>query len=154
MINTKLILRIIGVLLLIESAMLLCSTAVSFFYQENDLNSFLLTTGLTAACGAILTLLSKGAEKYLGRRDGYFIVSISWIIVSLFGMIPFYHSGYIPTITDAFFETISGVSSTGSTILDNIEEFPHGLLFWRSMTQWIGGLGIIFFTIEIGRAHV
>lgn len=149
MINTKLILRIIGVLLLIESAMLLCSTAVSFFYQENDLNSFLLTTGLTAACGAILTLLSKGAEKYLGRRDGYFIVSISWIIVSLFGMIPFYHSGYIPTITDAFFETISGVSSTGSTILDNIEEFPHGLLFWRSMTQWIGGLGIIFFTIAV-----
>lgn len=149
MINTKLILRIIGVLLLIETTMLLCSAAVAFYYQEDDLYSFLLTIGLTGFIGLTLTLLSKGAERYLGRRDGYFIVSISWIIVSLFGMIPFYHSGYIPSITDAYFETISGFSSTGSTILDNIEEFPHGLLFWRSMTQWIGGLGIIFFTIAV-----
>lgn len=149
MINSKLIVRIIGVLLLIESSMLLCTSGVSYYYGGDDLSSFLLTTFITTVAGLILILFSKGAEKELGRRDGYLVVCLSWLIVSLFGMIPFYHSGYIPSLTDAFFETISGFSSTGSTILDNIEAFPHGLLFWRSLSQWIGGLGIIFFTIAV-----
>ncbi len=143
------ILRILGSLLLIETVMLLCCAGVSFIYGEDDLVHFLETSGLTTCAGIILVAAGKGADKRLGRRDGYVIVSIAWVVFSLFGMLPFYLSKYIPDFTNAFFETISGFTSTGATILDNIEELPHGLLFWRSMTQWIGGLGIVFFTIAV-----
>ncbi len=149
MVNTKMILRIMGVLLIIESIMLILCIGISLYYKEDDLNAFLITTATTGAIGLLSILLSKGATKQLSRRDGYFIVSLAWIVTSLFGMMPYYLSGYIPTVTDSYFEAISGFTSTGCTILDNIEEFTHGLLFWRSMTQWIGGLGIIFFTIAV-----
>lgn len=138
-----------GVLLIVESIMLTLCILISLYYKEDDLIAFSTTAALTGVLGGSLLISSRGAKKQLGRRDGYFIVSISWVIISLFGMLPYYISGYIPTITDAFFEAMSGFTSTGSTILDNIEEFPHGLLFWRSLTQWIGGLGIIFFTIAV-----
>lgn len=149
MINSRLILRIIGSLLLIESVMLLSCAGVSLFYKGTDLTSFLYTAGVTTLIGLILVILGRDAKKQLGRRDGYFIVALAWIVISAFGAIPFYHSGYIPSLTDAYFESISGFSSTGSTILNNIEALPHGLLFWRSLTQWVGGLGIIVFTIAI-----
>ena len=97
----------------------------------------------------MLAALGKGGERQLTRRDGYVLVSFAWVAFSLFGMLPFYIGGYIPDIADAFFETMSGFSSTGATILDDIESLPHGILFWRSMTQWIGGLGIIMFTIAV-----
>ena len=149
MINKKMILNVMGSLLLIETAMLLLCSGISFFYQEDDLSSFLQTAGITAICGILLYLHGRKGSKELNRKDGYIIVTFSWLTVSTFGMLPFYLSGYIPSITDAFFESISGFTSTGCTILDNIEEFPHGLLFWRSLTQWIGGLGIVFFTIAV-----
>ena len=97
----------------------------------------------------MLAALGKGGERQLTRRDGYVLVSFAWVAFSLFGMLPFYIGGYIPDIANAFFETMSGFSSTGATILDDIESLPHGILFWRSMTQWIGGLGIIMFTIAV-----
>lgn len=149
MINHRAILNVMGSLLLIVTGMLLLSAGVALFYQEDDLNSFLLTAGITLTVGLILYFIGRNSNKELNRKDGYIIVSISWIVVSAFAMLPFYISGYIPSITDAFFESMSGVTSTGCTILDNIEELPHGLLFWRSLTQWIGGLGIIFFTIAV-----
>ena len=141
--------RIMGFLVLIESVMLLCCIGVSGYYGEDDLNSFIITTVITAIVGSTLLFTGRNAEKQLSKRDGIIIVSISWVVVSIFGMIPFYISGYIPDITNAFFEAISGFTSTGSTILDDIEALPHGLLFWRSMTQWFGGLGIVFFTIAV-----
>lgn len=141
--------RITGFLLLIETAMLLCCGGVSLLYHEDDLISFLQSASLTALMGVVLLFIGRGAEKQLGRRDGYVIVTVAWLAFSLFGMLPFYLSGYIPSITNAFFETMSGFSSTGATILNDIEKLPHGLLFWRSMTQWIGGLGIVFFTIAV-----
>lgn len=149
MINAKMIYKIMGFLLFIEAAMILVCSGVALFYGENDTDDFLITAGITSCVGVILTFLGRRAEKGLSRRDGYIIVSTAWILFSLFGMLPFYLSGYIPTITDAFFETISGFTTTGATILDNIESLPHGLLFWRSLTQWIGGLGIVFFTIAV-----
>ena len=149
MINSKMILNVMGSLLLIETAMLLLCSGISFFYQEDDLYSFLITAGITVVCGLLLYFYGRKGSKELNRKDGYIIVTFSWITVSTFGMLPFYLSGYIPSITDAFFESISGFTSTGSSILDNIEEFPHALLFWRSLTQWIGGLGIVFFTIAV-----
>lgn len=141
--------RIIGFLLLIETAMLLCCGAVSLFYKENDLQSFLISSAITTGVGIVMLAIGRGAEKSLNRRDGYVIVSAAWIAFSLFGMLPYYIGGYIPSITDAFFETMSGFSSTGATIMNNIESMPHGILFWRAMTQWIGGLGIVFFTIAV-----
>lgn len=149
MIHKKMICKVLGDLLLIETAMILLCTGVSLFYGENDLPAFLYTACITTGTGMILALFGRNAERQLTRREGYLIVSLAWIIFSAFGMLPFYLSGYIPSITNAFFETMSGVSSTGSTILEKVEDLPHGLLFWRSMTQWIGGLGIILFTIAV-----
>ena len=141
--------RIMGFLLLIETAMLMCCGGVSLFYKEDDLNSFLLSSAITAFVGVIMLAIGRGAEKSLNRRDGYVIVSVAWIAFSFFGMLPYYIGGYITSATDAFFETMSGFSSTGDKITNNIESMPHGILFWRAMTQWIGGLGIVFFTIAV-----
>lgn len=149
MINHKIIIRIIGILLLLETLLLLLSSGVSFYYHDEALVDFWKSAAITAGAGLVLAAIGKGGERQLTRRDGYVLVSAAWLTFSAFGMLPFYISGYIPEVTNAFFETMSGFSSTGATILDNIESLPPGLLFWRSMTQWIGGLGIIMFTIAI-----
>ena len=149
MINFKTIIRIIGILLLLETVMFLVCSSVSFYYRESDMLDFWKAGGITAGIGLLLAALGKGGERQLTRRDGYVLVSFAWVAFSLFGMLPFYIGGYIPDIADAFFETMSGFSSTGATILDDIESLPHGILFWRSMTQWIGGLGIIMFTLAV-----
>ena len=128
MINSKMIFRILGFLLLIETAMLLCCGAVSLFYKENDLQSFLISSAVTACIGFLLLAIGKDAVKSLNRRDGYVIVSAAWVTFSFFGMLPYYIGGYIPNVADAFFETMSGFSSTGATILNNIESMPHGIL--------------------------
>lgn len=149
MINFKTIIRIIGILLLLETVMFLVCSSVSFYYRESDMLDFWKAGGITAGIGLLLAALGKGGERQLTRRDGYVLVSFAWVAFSLFGMLPFYIGRYIPDIANAFFETMSGFSSTGATILDDIESLPHGILFWRSMTQWIGGLGIIMFTIAV-----
>ena len=149
MINFKTIIRIIGILRLLETVMFLVCSGVSFYYRESDMLDFWKAGGITAGVGLLLAALGKGGERQLTRRDGYVLVSFAWVAFSLFGMLPFYIGGYIPDIANAFFETMSGFSSTGATILDDIESLPHGILFWRSMTQWIGGLGIIMFTIAV-----
>ena len=149
MINFKSIIRIIGILLLLEPVMFLVCSGVSFYYRESDMLDFWKAGGITAGVGLLLAALGKGGERQLTRRDGYVLVSFAWVAFSLFGMLPFYIGRYIPDIANAFFETMSGFSSTGATILDDIESLPHGILFWRSMTQWIGGLGIIMFTIAV-----
>ena len=149
MINFKTVIRIIGILLLLETVMLLLCSGVSFYYQDEALVDFWVSAGITAGAGLLLAAMGKGGDRQLTRRDGYVLVSFAWIAFSLFGMLPFYISGYIPSITNAFFETMSGFSSTGATIMNNIESMPHGILFWRAMTQWIGGLGIVFFTIAV-----
>jgi trk system potassium uptake protein TrkH len=138
-----------GSLLFIETAMLALAALFPLFYGEDDLWAFLLTIVGTGVCGYVFRFLGRGAEKHASRKDGYIIVSIAWVVFSLFGMMPFYLSGYVPSIANAFFEAMSGFTSTGATILDNIEELPHGLLFWRSLTQWVGGMGIVFFTIAV-----
>lgn len=149
MINFKTVIRIIGILLLLETIMLLVCAGVSLYYQDEDLMDFCISAGITAGTGILMALWGKNGKRQLTRRDGYVLVSFTWIAFSILGTFPFYISGYIPSITNAFFETMSGFSSTGATILDDIEALPHGLLFWRSMMQWIGGLGIIMFTIAV-----
>lgn len=149
MINQKIIFRILGFLLYIEALMLLFCSAFGFYYHEDDNVAFTIAGGISILVGGLFSCLGRKAEKRFSRRDGYIIVSTSWIVFSLVGMLPYIISGYIPSVTDAFFETMSGFTTTGASILNNIESLPHGLLFWRSMTQWIGGLGIIFFTIAV-----
>ena len=149
MINFKTIIRINGILLLLETMMFLLCSCIAIYYGEDDIWAFWTTAGITAGAGLLLAFIGKGGNHQLTRRDGYVLVSSAWVSFSFFGMLPFYISGYVPSITNAFFETMSGFTSTGATVLDNIESLPHGLLFWRSMTQWIGGLGIIMFTIAI-----
>ncbi len=149
MINLKTIIRIIGYLLLLETFMLLGCSGMALYFGEGDAMYFLISAGITLLAGLGFARYGKGGELRLTRRDSYVLVSFSWLIFALFGMLPFYIGGYIPSFTDAFFETMSGVTSTGSTILDNIESLPHGILFWRSLTQWIGGLGIILFTLAV-----
>lgn len=141
--------RIIGKLLFIEAFLLLMCVGVSVWYKENGTSAFAVSAAITGVVALALSLLSRNAEKRIGRRDGYVIVSMAWVVFSLFGMLPYYLSGYIPNVTDAFFETMSGFTATGASILNNLEALPHGFLFWRSMTQWIGGMGIVFFTIAV-----
>ena len=149
MINSKLIYKILGQLLFIEAFLLFISLLVAYYYQQDDIFAFIVATLITIGGGLILKWKGHGADNSMSRRDAYLVVSLSWIIFSLFGTLPFMVSGYINNFTDAYFETMSGFTTTGATIIDDVECFPHGLIFWRSMTQWIGGLGIAFFTIAI-----
>ena len=149
MINWKMIYKIMGFLLFIEAGFLSLSTALSIFYKEPDMAAFIFSTLLTITVGIPLSYAGKNAERKLSRKDGYVVVTFAWILFSIFGMLPYYISGYIPNLTNAFFETMSGFTTTGASILNNIESLPHGLLFWRSMTQWIGGMGIVIFTIAV-----
>ena len=147
--NVKLIAYAIGILLWVEGGMLLLCMGVSLLYHEPCYKAFLYTTIINALVGSGLILYGKGADTWMTRKDGYFIVTVTWLLFTLSGMLPFLFSGHIPSLTDAFFETISGFTTTGATILNNIEALPHGLLFWRNLTQWIGGLGIMCFTIAL-----
>jgi trk system potassium uptake protein TrkH len=148
-IKYKVIFNILGKLLVGESFFLFLSLLVSLIYRENDSYAFLKAATITFGAGVVSYLYSKGVDKDLGKREGYIIVSLVWVVFSFFGCLPFLFSGAIPNITDAFFETMSGFTTTGSSILNNIEELPHGILFWRSLTQWMGGMGIIVMFLAI-----
>ena len=149
MVNFRLIYKVLGSLLFLLSTLLLVCAGIAFFYQEDDFIAFVISTIFTACCGFVLKYLGHDADNNLSRRDSFLLVTVTWIIFSLFGMLPFLISGYISNVTDAFFETMSGFSTTGATILDDVEWLPHATLYWRTQTQWIGGLGIVFFTIAI-----
>lgn len=149
MINFKIIYKIIGTLLFIEAAMMLWCLGLSLYLHEKDMLAFLISIAVTVLGGVGFRRLGRGDDSTLGRREAYLLVTLTWIIFSLFGSLPFMLSGTITNFTDAYFETISGFTTTGCSIIDDVEVLPHATLFWRTMTQWIGGLGIVFFTIAI-----
>ncbi len=149
LINKKIILRLLGYLLLLESFFMAISMGVSLLYNEDTYISFLLTITITLTIGLLTVFTTRKAEQHFSKREGYIIVSIVWVILSLFGALPFVLSRAIPSYTDAFFETISGFTTTGASILNNIEELPKGILFWRSIIQWMGGMGIIVLSLAI-----
>lgn len=148
MTNWKQILKVIGMLLMIETGQLLITMLVALCYGE-DLVPFAIPTAITVVLGLLGILAGRNAGRNMGRRDGYIIVTAIWIIFTIIGTIPFILSNSIPDTAGAFFESMSGFTSTGATVLDEIDPLPRGILFWRSMSQWIGGIGIIFFTIAI-----
>ncbi len=148
-INGRMICRVLGVLLMIEVLMFLGCAGVSWFYAEGDAACFLWSAAITTAAAGLLVLAGRKAERRLGKRDGYCIASLTWILFTLFGMLPFYIGGSVDNITEAFFETMSGFTTTGATIMDDIDTQTHAILFWRALTHWIGGLGIVCFAIAI-----
>lgn len=149
MLNYRLIYKILGSLQFLLGVLLLGCSLIALYYHEDDGVAFLISSVFTFSCGFVLKYMGRDADNNLSRRDAFLLVTVTWLVFSLFGMLPFIISGYIPNLTDAFFETMSGFSTTGATILDDVEWLPHATLFWRTQTQWIGGLGIVFFTIAI-----
>jgi trk system potassium uptake protein TrkH len=147
MLNVRTIIRILGLILITEGIFLWLSILPSLIFRDGDALHFLLSGGITSAVGGLAYFSTRKSKLELDRRDGYMIVTSGWILFSLFGTLPFLLTGSITNFTDAFFETISGFTTTGASILNNIEEMSHGILFWRSLTQWLGGMGIILLTL-------
>jgi len=148
--NYKIIINILGLLVLLNGAFMFLCLPFSLYYGESSWKAILLSGLITIGSGFILYFSTrKNSDRELHKKDGYLIVSLGWIFMSLFGTLPFLLSGAIPNFTDAFFETISGFTTTGASILNNIEGLPKGVLFWRSLTQWIGGMGIIVLAVAI-----
>ena len=147
--NFKIIWFTLGALLVLEAGFMLLSSLVAFLYKEADALPILYAALITLGFAGLGILFGRKAEKKLGKREGYIIVALVWIVFSLFGMLPFYLSGAIPSITDAYFETMSGFTTTGSSILTDVEVLSHGLHFWRSLTHWLGGMGIIVLSLAI-----
>ena len=150
MINYKIILRVLGSLLYGEAVTMLICMVVALCYQEDDILLFASSAIITVFAGAVLKFWGRKAENRLSRRDAYLLVSLVWIIYSLFATLPFLLGGYLHSFTDAYFEAMSGFTTTGATIIDDVEVLPHGILTWRSLTQWwVGGLGIVFTVIAL-----
>ena len=150
MINTKVVANTLGLLLIVSGAMMLVGLPFSFYYGSDDVIPILAASAFTMIFGAACWGLTVHSDRTdIGKREGYLIVTLGWITMSLFGALPFVFSGAIPSYTDAFFETISGFTTTGASVLNDIESMPKGVLFWRSMTHWIGGMGIIVLSLAI-----
>lgn len=149
-VNIRLIIEIIGRLLMIEGIFMWLCLPFSFYYQSNDHWDIFLGGCIAVFSGSLLWFFTKtSVRSSFGKREAYIIVTLSWLVISIFGAIPFVLNGCIPNYTDAFFETISGFTTTGASILTDIEAMPKGLLFWRSLTHWIGGMGIIVLSLAI-----
>ena len=149
MVNFRIISKIIGSLLFIEAFFMAWCAVMSFYFNEDDQLAFLMSLLVTFGSGFLFLFLGRNAENSLSRRDAYLLVTAVWVIFSFFGIFPFLFHGSLTSLTDAFFESMSGFTTTGASIFDDVECLPHGILFWRSLMQWIGGLGILFFTIAI-----
>nr|WP_319399396.1 potassium transporter TrkG [uncultured Carboxylicivirga sp.] len=149
MLNSRFIFLVLGLLLVVEGVFMLLSAGIAALYNEYDLPYHLISSAICIVIGGVLASIFFKANKDIGKREGYLVVTSVWLVFSLFGLLPFWLSGAIPSYTDAFFETISGFTTTGSSILNDIEALPHGLLFWRSLIQWLGGMGIIVLSLAI-----
>lgn len=149
-INTKAIINVIGYLLVINAVMMLTALPFSIYYGGEDLMHLIISAAITGTAGMAMMFASKGNDNSdIKKREGYLIVALGWTSMALFGSLPYLVSGVIPSFSGAIFETISGYTTTGASVLNDIEAVPKGILFWRSTTQWIGGMGIIVLTIAI-----
>ncbi len=148
MIHFRAIGKIMGGLLFLLGTLMLPASAISWFYRE-DSSPILISAAISLFMGLVLFFSFSKQDQLVRKREGYMIVALSWLLMTLFGMIPFILSDEVTTTADAIFETVSGLTTTGASILTDIESMPKGLLFWRSMTHWIGGLGIIVLTVAI-----
>ena len=147
--NYKMVLYTMGRVVLLEAAFLVLPMAVSLLYGERCAVSFGLTILVALAVGFLLTFLCRGSHGTSSIKDGFMIVALTWIMLSATGALPFVFSREIPSYVDAFFETVSGFTTTGATILTDVEALSRGMIFWRSFTHWIGGMGILVFVVML-----
>ncbi len=149
-INPGQVLNILGLLLVVESLFMLLGLPFSIYYQDDKPFTLLYSALITCGSGGLIWYFTRKHKKEaINKREGYLVVTLTWVSISIFGTLPFIISGAIPNFTDAFFETMSGFTTTGASILTDVEVFPKGLLFWRSMTHWIGGMGIIVLWVAL-----
>lgn len=147
--NRRMVLYVVGTVIKIEAALMILPLITSLIYKENCAVDFLISIGIALAAGFALTLIFKPGSKVIYAKEGFVIVSLAWLALSVIGALPFYISGEIPSYIDAFFETVSGFTTTGASILNNVEFMSKGLLFWRSFTHWVGGMGVLVFVMAI-----
>ena len=143
--NFSMIIYLLGWILNFEALFLVIPTITAIIYGESEVISFLITIGICLLFGLLITFLKKPRKKTIYAREGFVIVALSWTVLSIFGALPFFFSGCIPSFIDAVFETVSGFTTTGATILSDVESLPKSILLWRSFTHWIGGMGVLVF---------
>lgn len=146
--NFRMIFKSLGIVIGIEALCMVPSLIVSLIYGQDDALPFVVSILITATVGVLMYLIRVKTNNFYSR-DGFAVVALAWILLSVFGSLPFFISGAIPSPMDAFFETVSGFSTTGSSILKDIESLPRGILFWRSFTHWIGGMGVLVLTLAV-----
>lgn len=147
--NRKMILRMVGLMLLAEAALMSLPAITALIYGEACFWAILISMGIAGAAGLSIHLLCKPETRVIYAREGFVTVALTWLVLSAVGALPFFISGEIPNYIDAFFETVSGFTTTGSSILTDVEAMSHGLLFWRSFTHWVGGMGILVFLMAL-----
>lgn len=150
--NRRMVLSTVGKILKVEAVLLFLPMFVSLFYKETECVSFLLTAIISFAIGTLLAAVAKPKNHVIYAREGFLIVSFAWVAMSAIGALPFVISREIPSYVDAFFETVSGFTTTGASILTNVESLSRGMLFWRSFTHWIGGMGVLVFVMAISKS--
>ncbi len=147
--NRRFVFRLLGKMLMVTSALMVLPLIVSIIYKEESYTAFLLSIGISLAIGFPLMTFSKTEDRVIYAKEGFVIVALSWLCMSAVGALPFVLSEEIPSYVDAFFETVSGFTTTGASILTDIESLSHGILFWRSFTHWVGGMGVLVFIMAI-----
>lgn len=148
--NRKMVFYIIGQMIKLEAALLVLPLLVSLIYREHETAlSFLITIGIALVMGFALTLIFRTKNRVIYAKEGFVIVALTWLALSAVGCLPFIISGEIPSFFDAFFETVSGFTTTGASVVIDVESMSHGILFWRSFTHWIGGMGVLVFIMAI-----
>ncbi|SDK04777.1 TrkH family potassium uptake protein [Natronincola ferrireducens] len=146
--NYGMVVKVLGNLLLFEAAALVVPLFVSLYYREHSALAFMYTILILIVVGGLMAKIPNPSKK-IRSKEGLIIVAAGWVFVSYFGALPFTLSGSIPSMVDAFFETVSGLTTTGATIINDIEVLPRGILFWRSLTHWLGGMGILVLTLAV-----
>ena len=147
--NRRMVLSMVGKVVLLEAALMLPALIISLIYRESCTVAFAASMGICLAVGALMTVIFKPSSNLIFAREGFVIVALCWIALSVLGALPFYISREIPSYIDALFETVSGFSTTGASILTDVEAMSKGLLFWRSFTHWIGGMGVLVFVLAV-----
>ena len=147
--NRRMVFYLTGKMIFVEAILMLLPLSVGFIYKENSALYFAITIGIALAISLLLMLISKPSNRTIYAKEGFVIVAIVWLSVSAIGALPFYISGQIPSYIDAFFETVSGFTTTGSSVLSDVESLSKCMLFWRSFTHWIGGMGVLVFIMAI-----
>ncbi|NLN14820.1 MAG: TrkH family potassium uptake protein [Tissierellia bacterium] len=146
--NFGIVIRVVGFLLMVEAAFMFPSLLIAIYTDGEDKIPFLIAILISAGLGFILSR-KENYKNQIGAKDGLAIVSLGWVMASIIGAIPLYLSDSTPTYIDAFFEIVSGLTTTGATVISDVESLPQGVIFWRSLTHWIGGMGILVFTVAL-----